>query len=43
MGLSAGSWVKCKFIKSDLVYPDSLVPFEMSSDCETNGLLNHFY
>ena len=29
------------YIQSDLVYPNSLVPIEMCSDCETCGLLNH--
>ena len=27
--------------QSDLVYPNSLVPIKMCSDCETCGLLNH--
>ena len=29
-------------IQSDLVYPDTLEVFRMSSDCETYGLLNNF-
>ena len=29
-------------VQSDLIYPDSLVAFNMSSDCQTSGLLNHF-
>ena len=28
-------------LQSDLVYPNSLVPIKMRSDCETCGLLNH--
>ena len=28
-------------LQSDLVYPNSLVPIKMCSDCETCGLLNH--
>ena len=28
-------------IQSDLVYPNSLVPIQMFSDCETRRLLNH--
>ena len=28
-------------IQSDLVYPNSLVPIKMCSDCQTCGLLNH--
>ena len=27
--------------QSDLIYPNSLVPIIMCSDCETCGLLNH--
>ena len=28
--------------QSDLVYPNSLVPIKMCSDCETCGLLNKY-
>ena len=28
-------------LQSDLIYPNSLVPIKMCSDCETCGLLNH--
>ena len=28
-------------MKSGLVYPNSLVPINMCSDCETGGVLNH--
>ena len=30
------------YVESDLVYPDSSIPFKMCSDCETCGLLNHY-
>ena len=33
--------VRCLCIQSDLVYPNSMVPIKMCSDCETCGLLNH--
>ena len=29
-------------VESDLVYPDNLVPFKMTSDFESYELLNHF-
>ena len=36
-------WLKLQrqFKRSDLVYPKSLVPIKMCSDCETCGLLNN--
>ena len=33
--------IKLLYIESDLVYPNSLMPIKMCSDCETCGLLNH--
>ena len=30
-----------KVVQSDLVYPNSLVPIKMCSNCEAFGLLNH--
>ena len=41
--LSAGGplWFTCCCVQSDLVYPNSLAPIKMCSDCETCGLLNH--
>ena len=39
--MAARGWTSNKGIQSDLVYPNSMKPIKMCSNCWTCGLLNH--